>query len=87
MNDPAGSEMLTALLDKEAGVVAPELAKLLLENNSKYSPEFVKELLTSDNGIPADKLKALLRDNPDKAAREATLLALKKIGGDQLQNK
>lgn len=33
------------------------------------------------------KLKEMLRDNPDPAAREAALKALKKIGGNNLENK
>lgn len=33
------------------------------------------------------KLGQMLRDNPDKAVREAALKALKKIGGSSLQNK
>lgn len=54
---------------------------MLLDNNSKFTPEFVKKLLSDDNGADAEKLKELLRDQPDKAAREAALKALKKIGG------
>lgn len=37
--------------------------------------------------MAAVKLKQLLRDQPDKVAREASLKAMKKLGGDSLQNK
>lgn len=44
----------------------------------------MKELLTGNNGMDGDKLREMLRDNPDPAAREAALKALKKLGGSSL---
>lgn len=87
MNDEGSRQMVSALMDKEKGVVSADVAKLLLDSNSKYSSEFVKELLGGESGMAAEKVQELLRDNPDKAAREATLQAMRKLGGDQLQNK
>ena len=34
-----------------------------------------------------EKLRKMLKDNPDPAAQEAALKALKKIGGKNLENK
>jgi hypothetical protein len=47
----------------------------------------MRELLGGESGMDNQKLKEMLRDNPDKNAREAALKALKKIGGSKLENK
>ncbi len=87
MNDPDSADIIRGLADAETGVVAPEVAAALLDKNSKFSKEFVKELLKGDNGMAETKVRELLKDNPDKEAREAALKAMKKVGGSELQNK
>ena len=47
----------------------------------------MKELLSPDNGMDPEKLRKMLKDNPDPVAQEAALKALKKIGGKNLENK
>ena len=64
--------------------MSADIASKLLEKNSKYSAAFVKGLLSSENGMDPHKLKSLLKDNPDPAAQEAVLKALKKVGGKNL---
>ena len=86
MNDPNSAEIIKHLASAEDGIVSPEIARLLLEGNGKFSEEFVRELLGC-GGMDAGKVKQLLRDQPDKVAREASLKAMKKLGGDSLQNK
>ena len=72
------------MVSTEEGIVAPQLVALLLDKNSKYSKEFVKELFGGGNGMDPEKLREILKDNPDKNMREAALKALKKIGGSHM---
>jgi hypothetical protein len=51
MNDPDSAEMIKKLVGTEDGILSPDVVKLLLDSNSKFSEQFTKELLKAgENG-------------------------------------
>lgn len=80
MNDPEANILLTNLANKENGRISPEMAKQLLDKDSKYNKQFIKNLLGEENGMDHSKLQALLKDAKGKG-KDSPLKALKKLGG------
>lgn len=46
MNDKDGINMIEKLMDQQKGIVSADIAKVLLDKNSKFKPEFTKKLLS-----------------------------------------
>jgi hypothetical protein len=57
MNDPESAEMIQNLVNGEDGLLSADVARLLLDGNSKFSEEFVKELLLAGKGETLDPAK------------------------------
>jgi hypothetical protein len=49
-------------MDEEKGIISSDIAKILLDKNSKFSHEFTKNLLSGNTGADHKKLQDLLRN-------------------------
>jgi hypothetical protein len=57
-------------MDQEKGIVSADVAKALLDKNSKFKPEFTKKLLSGESGADEKKLQQLLRDGENEKSNE-----------------